>query len=93
MLDAQGRRRDLSGIIGDIDPALLASGFAALREVTAASLPPVPETARFAPPVSAVGKFVCIGLNYRDHAAEAKMKIPLEPIIFMKGDLGHHRSE
>jgi 2-keto-4-pentenoate hydratase/2-oxohepta-3-ene-1,7-dioic acid hydratase in catechol pathway len=84
ILDAQGGRRDLSGIVPDIGPALLASGLAPLRGVDAASLPPVPAAARLAPPVAAVGKFVCIGLNYRDHAAEAKMKIPAEPIIFMK---------
>jgi 2-keto-4-pentenoate hydratase/2-oxohepta-3-ene-1,7-dioic acid hydratase in catechol pathway len=84
ILDAQGRRRDLSGIVIDIDPQLLASGFAALKDANVASLPEVPAVARFAQPVAAVGKFVCIGLNYRDHAAEAKMKIPAEPIIFMK---------
>jgi 2,4-diketo-3-deoxy-L-fuconate hydrolase len=84
MLDSQGRRRDLSGIVADIDPQLLASGFAALKTVNATSLPEVPAGARLAEPVGAVGKFVCIGLNYRDHAAEAKMKIPVEPIIFMK---------
>jgi 2,4-diketo-3-deoxy-L-fuconate hydrolase len=84
ILDAQGRRRDLSGIVIDIDPQLLASGFAALKDANIASLPEVPAVARFAQPVAAVGKFVCIGLNYRDHAAEAKMKIPAEPIIFMK---------
>jgi 2-keto-4-pentenoate hydratase/2-oxohepta-3-ene-1,7-dioic acid hydratase in catechol pathway len=82
--DAQGRLRDLSGIVPDIDPALLASRFAALQAVHTARLPEVPTGARFAPPVAAVGKFVCIGLNYKDHAAEAKMKIPAEPIIFMK---------
>ena len=84
ILDGEGRRRDLSGVIPDITPAVLASGFAALKTVSVASLPEVPATARFAEPVAAVGKFVCIGLNYRDHAAEAKMKIPSEPIIFMK---------
>jgi 2-keto-4-pentenoate hydratase/2-oxohepta-3-ene-1,7-dioic acid hydratase in catechol pathway len=84
ILDAQGHRRDLSGMIADINPALLASGFAAIAAVNTASLPEVPSGARLAPPVAAVGKFVCIGLNYRDHAAEAKMKIPAEPIIFMK---------
>ena len=84
ILDAQGRRRDLSGIVVDIDAQLLASGFAALKDVSAATLPEVPAVARFAEPVGGVGKFVCIGLNYRDHAAEAKMKIPAEPIIFMK---------
>jgi 2,4-didehydro-3-deoxy-L-rhamnonate hydrolase len=84
VLDAQGRRRDLSGVVRDIDPQLLAAGFAAVTAVDAAGLPEVAATARFAEPVAAVGKFVCIGLNYRDHAAEAKMKIPSEPIIFMK---------
>jgi 2-keto-4-pentenoate hydratase/2-oxohepta-3-ene-1,7-dioic acid hydratase in catechol pathway len=84
ILDAQGRRRDLSGIVRDIDPPLLASGVAALQAVNAAGLPEVPATTRLAEPVAAVGKFVCIGLNYRDHAAEAGMKIPVEPIIFMK---------
>ncbi|HTC44942.1 MAG TPA: fumarylacetoacetate hydrolase family protein [Steroidobacteraceae bacterium] len=84
ILDAQGLRRDLSGVIGDIDPQLLASGFAPLRQVNPAALPAVPAAARLAEPVARVGKFVCIGLNYRDHAAEANMKIPLEPIIFMK---------
>ncbi len=84
MLDAQGRRRDLSGIVPDIDRQLLASGFAALRSCNPAALPEVAATARLAEPVAGVGKFVCIGLNYRDHAAEAKMKIPVEPIIFMK---------
>jgi 2-keto-4-pentenoate hydratase/2-oxohepta-3-ene-1,7-dioic acid hydratase in catechol pathway len=84
ILDAQGRHRDLSGVIGDIDPQLLASGFAPLRQVNPAALPEVPAAARLAEPVARVGKFVCIGLNYRDHAAEAKMKLPLEPIIFMK---------
>jgi 2-keto-4-pentenoate hydratase/2-oxohepta-3-ene-1,7-dioic acid hydratase in catechol pathway len=84
ILDAQGRRRDLAGVIPDIDPSLLASGFTGLQELNVASLPEVPAAARFAQPVAGVGKFVCIGLNYRDHAAEANMKIPAEPIIFMK---------
>jgi 2,4-diketo-3-deoxy-L-fuconate hydrolase len=84
IVDAQGQHRDLSGVIPDIDPALLASGFGALQGLDPAGLPAVPAAARFAEPVRAVGKFVCIGLNYRDHAAEAGMKIPVEPIIFMK---------
>jgi 2-keto-4-pentenoate hydratase/2-oxohepta-3-ene-1,7-dioic acid hydratase in catechol pathway len=84
ILDAQGGRRDLSAVVRDIDPSLLGSGFAALKGVDCASLPPVPAAARIAEPVARVGKFVCIGLNYRDHAAEAGMKIPVEPIIFMK---------
>jgi 2-keto-4-pentenoate hydratase/2-oxohepta-3-ene-1,7-dioic acid hydratase in catechol pathway len=84
ILDAQGRRRDLSGIVADIDRPLLACGCAPLKALNPATLPEVAATARLAEPVAGVGKFVCIGLNYRDHAAEAKMKIPAEPIIFMK---------
>ena len=84
ILDAQGRRRDLSAIVRDIDRPLLAGGFGALQAVDSATLPQVPAATRLAEPVAGVGKFVCIGLNYRDHAAEAGMKIPLEPIIFMK---------
>jgi 2,4-diketo-3-deoxy-L-fuconate hydrolase len=84
MLDALGRRRDLSAVVSDIDRQLLSSGFAALKSVDAASLPEVDAAVRLAEPVAGVGKFVCIGLNYRDHAAEANMKIPAEPIVFMK---------
>ncbi|HEY1899444.1 MAG TPA: fumarylacetoacetate hydrolase family protein [Steroidobacteraceae bacterium] len=84
ILDTEGRRRDLSEVIPDIDPQLLAAGLGALADVSVASLPEVPAVARFAEPVGSVGKFVCIGLNYKDHAAEANMKIPAEPIIFMK---------
>jgi 2-keto-4-pentenoate hydratase/2-oxohepta-3-ene-1,7-dioic acid hydratase in catechol pathway len=84
ILDSRGRHRDLTGVVRDIDPALLAGEFAALAGVSIPGLPEVPATARIAEPVAPVGKFVCIGLNYRDHAAEAHMKIPQEPIIFMK---------
>jgi 2-keto-4-pentenoate hydratase/2-oxohepta-3-ene-1,7-dioic acid hydratase in catechol pathway len=84
ILDAQGRRRDLSGQVRDIDGQLLAAGLGALKSIDVQRLPEVAATARWAEPVARVGKFVCIGLNYRDHAAEAKMKIPAEPIIFMK---------
>ncbi len=84
ILDPQGRRRDLSALVRDIDPQLLAIGLGALQALDTATLPEVPAAARLAEPVGAVGKFICIGLNYRDHAAEAGMKIPAEPIIFMK---------
>jgi 2-keto-4-pentenoate hydratase/2-oxohepta-3-ene-1,7-dioic acid hydratase in catechol pathway len=84
MLDAEGRRRDLSGVVSDIDRPLLSSGLAVLRSVDAAGLPEVDGAVRLAEPVAQVGKFVCIGLNYRDHAAEANMKIPAEPIVFLK---------
>lgn len=84
VLGSDGKRRDLSGVIGDIDGALLASGLAALKGVAIDSLPLVPEGARAAEPVSGVGKFVCIGLNYSDHAAESGQPVPTEPIVFMK---------
>ena len=84
MLDGDGRARDLSGVIADIDPALLSSGFAALKDVDPQTLPLVAEGTRIGPPISFIGKFICIGLNYKDHAAESNMAIPEEPIIFMK---------
>lgn len=85
LLDTQGTIRDLSGVIADIDPSVL--GDDALRQLAAldpASLPAVGGNPRLAPPVSGVGKFLCIGLNYSDHAAETNSPIPSEPILFMK---------
>jgi 2-keto-4-pentenoate hydratase/2-oxohepta-3-ene-1,7-dioic acid hydratase in catechol pathway len=84
LLDSAGGIRDLSGIIPDIDPAALADGLAALRGIDPESLPLVEGAVRLAEPVGKVGKFLCIGLNYSDHAAEAGMAIPAEPIIFTK---------
>jgi 2,4-diketo-3-deoxy-L-fuconate hydrolase len=84
LLDRDGRARDLSGVVADIDPALLSSGFAALKDVDPQKLPLVAEGTRIGPPLSFIGKFICIGLNYKDHAAESNMAIPEEPIIFMK---------
>lgn len=84
VLDAQGRRRDLSGVINDINPALLSSGMKALAGLDIERLPEVGVDIRLAEPVANVGKFVCIGLNYRDHAEESNMPIPAEPIVFMK---------
>ncbi len=84
MLDAKGQARDLSGVIGDIDADLLATGFKALKGVDAESLPLVDPKARLGSPVAQVGKFVCVGLNYRDHAEESGMPLPTEPILFMK---------
>jgi 2-keto-4-pentenoate hydratase/2-oxohepta-3-ene-1,7-dioic acid hydratase in catechol pathway len=84
ILDGNGQARSLVGIVPDISPAVLATQLAELRQVDVLSLPIVPSGSRIGPPVSFVGKFICIGLNYRDHAAEANMPIPEEPIIFMK---------
>lgn len=85
MLDAAGVARDLSGLVPDIGGAVLSdAGLAMLRGIDAAALPRVPEGARLGPCVADTGKVICIGLNYADHAAEAGMKVPPEPIIFMK---------
>lgn len=83
--DDTGAWRDLSGVVTDVDGALLSGGFDAVRAALAAGdLPVVPE-GRFGPPVAGVGKVVCIGLNYSDHAAETGATPPSEPIVFMKG--------
>jgi 2-keto-4-pentenoate hydratase/2-oxohepta-3-ene-1,7-dioic acid hydratase in catechol pathway len=84
ILDGAGQARCLSSVIRDIDSDLLGSGFKALEGVDIESLPLVDAAARLGPPVAGVGKFICIGLNYRDHALEAGMPIPEEPIIFLK---------
>lgn len=85
MLDAGGVIRDLSGVVPDIGGAVLSdAGLAALRTVDSASLPAVAAGTRLGPCVSGTGKFICIGLNYADHAAESGMAVPPEPVIFMK---------
>jgi 2,4-diketo-3-deoxy-L-fuconate hydrolase len=84
LLDAQGQVRDLSALIPDITPATLSpEGLAALRAVDPERLPVVPQ-GRLAVPWTGLGKFIAIGLNYADHAAESNLPIPKEPIVFMK---------
>jgi 2-keto-4-pentenoate hydratase/2-oxohepta-3-ene-1,7-dioic acid hydratase in catechol pathway len=87
LLDRDGVPRDLSGIVPDIDGSLLADP-AALDRVAAAaadgSLPAVEGTPRVGPPLARIGKIVCIGLNYHDHAAETGASAPAEPVVFMK---------
>ena len=84
-IDRGGALRDLSGHAGDIDAnALSAAGLDALRRLDLESLPLAPAGARIGPCVAGVGKFICIGLNYADHAAEAGMAVPDEPTIFLK---------
>ena len=84
LLDAQGQLRDLSALLPDITPATLsAAGLAALKSVDTATLPMV-QQGRLAVPWTGMGKFICIGLNYADHAAESNLPIPKEPIVFMK---------
>ena len=85
MLDAQGQVRDLAGIVGDIAGATLTdSGLASLRALDPRTLPLVAPGTRLGPCVGRVGKFICIGLNYADHAAESGMPIPAEPVVFGK---------
>jgi 2-keto-4-pentenoate hydratase/2-oxohepta-3-ene-1,7-dioic acid hydratase in catechol pathway len=85
MLDAGGVIRDLSGVVGDITGDTLSDeSFARLRGLNPVLLPEVPAGTRIGPCVGRVGKFICIGLNYSDHAAETGSKVPKEPIIFMK---------
>lgn len=85
ILDAQGVLRDLSSIVSDIaGAALLPENLARIRAVDPAVLPAVEGTPRIGACVGQVGKFVCVGLNYTDHAAESGMAIPDEPVLFMK---------
>jgi len=85
LLDNAGIARDLTGLVPDIGGALLSdTGLAMLRGLDAGSLPLVPAGARLGPCVTGTGKFICIGLNYSDHAAETGATVPPEPIIFMK---------
>ena len=83
LLDADGKIRDLSGVVKDIDGSVLAD-LSKVRAADVASLPVVAAGVRIAEPVAKVGKFLCIGLNYADHAKESGMAEPAEPIIFMK---------
>ncbi|MBV8888366.1 MAG: fumarylacetoacetate hydrolase family protein [Alphaproteobacteria bacterium] len=87
MLDRDGKIRDLSGTLRDIDgEALSPAGLDRLRAVDPASLPAVSGNPRLGPCVGRVSKLVAIGLNYRLHAQEAGMPIPSEPIVFMKAN-------
>ena len=84
LLDNQGEVRDLSALLPDITAATLAPAtLAAMRALDLQALPVVPQ-GRLAVPWSGMGKFIAIGLNYADHAAESNMPIPKEPIVFMK---------
>ncbi|GAB3648984.1 fumarylacetoacetate hydrolase family protein [Ramlibacter alkalitolerans] len=85
LVDDEGRLRDLSSVVPDIGPEQLGQvGLARIRKVSPAKLPAVRGNPRFGCPVARVPKFIAIGLNYSDHAAESNMPIPAEPIVFMK---------
>lgn len=85
LIDAQGQLRDLSGIVPDIGPQQLSDKvLARLAKLKTDKLPLVRGRPRMGCPVAGIGKFLAIGLNYADHAAEAGMPLPKEPIVFTK---------
>jgi 2,4-diketo-3-deoxy-L-fuconate hydrolase len=85
LLDTSGAVRDLSGHVTDIAGEVLSpEGLDRLRGVDPETLPLVEGQPRFGPCVGAVGKFLCIGLNYADHAAESGLEVPPEPVLFTK---------
>jgi 2-keto-4-pentenoate hydratase/2-oxohepta-3-ene-1,7-dioic acid hydratase in catechol pathway len=85
LLDSNNQIRDLSAIVPDIArDSLLPESIERLRKVDPSTLPVVNGTPRIGPCVGQVGKFICVGLNYSDHAAESGMAVPTEPILFMK---------
>ncbi|AXE64872.1 2-hydroxyhepta-2,4-diene-1,7-dioate isomerase [Hyphomonas sp. CACIAM 19H1] len=85
ILDADGHIRDVSSLIDDWDgPALADAVLDQLRKIDLASLPILPAASRVGPCVAGVGKFICIGLNYADHAAETGAAVPAEPVVFFK---------
>ena len=85
LLHSDGTIRDLSGLVPDIGGAVLSdAGIAMLRGIDPASLAVVAADTRLGPCVAGTGKFICIGLNYADHAAESGMAVPPEPVVFMK---------
>ncbi|MES2423739.1 MAG: ureidoglycolate lyase [Pseudomonadota bacterium] len=85
LLDATGTLRDLSAVLPDIGPAQLGDAvLAKLRRIDPAKLPKVRGTPRMGCPVAGVGKFIGIGLNYSDHAAEIGAPLPQEPVVFTK---------
>jgi 2-keto-4-pentenoate hydratase/2-oxohepta-3-ene-1,7-dioic acid hydratase in catechol pathway len=83
LLDRDGNIRDLSGVIGDLSGEVL-TRLPELAKLNHADLPLVSGAPRLGSCVSGTGKFICIGLNYADHAAESGMQVPPEPVIFMK---------
>ena len=85
VVDADGRIRDLSAHLADLTPADVApAAIARLQAIDPASLPLVEGSPRYGIPVSSIGKFIAVGLNYADHAAESNLPVPPEPIFFTK---------
>jgi 2,4-diketo-3-deoxy-L-fuconate hydrolase len=85
LVDGHGQVRYLAGVVPDITAATLSKeGLAQLASLDINSLPVVEQPGRIAPPYSGIGKFICVGLNYADHAAESGMPVPDEPVLFLK---------
>ena len=87
LMHSDGTLRDLSGVVADIGGDVLSdAGLAKLRALDAGALPVVAAGTRLGACVAGTGKFICIGLNYADHAAESGMAVPPEPVVFMKAN-------
>ena len=85
ILDTQGNVRDLCSVVSDINGKTLSEeSLKKIASINIESLPIVDVPGRFGPCVNGVGKFICIGLNYADHAAESGLDVPAEPVVFMK---------
>src|ERR1700712_2175074 len=85
LLDADCNIRDLSGVIADLSPATVTlAGIEKLRAIDPTTLPLVEGSPRYGVPVNGIGKFIAVGLNYADHAAESNLPVPPEPIFFTK---------
>lgn len=84
LLDADNVMRDLSGHVADIDANTLSYRIETLKALDPETLPKVEGEPRIGAPVANVGKIICVGLNYADHAAESNMALPKEPVLFMK---------
>ncbi|MEO9130195.1 MAG: fumarylacetoacetate hydrolase family protein, partial [Sphingomonas sp.] len=85
IVDASGAIRDLSSVVADIGPDVLSpEGLARLRTIAVDELPLAQGDLRFGVPVAGTRKFIAIGLNYADHAAESNLPIPSEPVVFNK---------
>lgn len=85
LIDSEGRIRDLSGVIDDVaGEHITNAGLEKLRALDAATLPLIEDEVRYGAAVGRIGKFICVGLNYADHAAESGMEVPKMPILFMK---------
>lgn len=84
ILDPQGQIRDLSSVVQDINGQVIATELDKIRNLDLSSLPLVAEDVRLGACVGNIGKFICIGLNYSDHAAETGAEVPAEPVVFNK---------